>query len=231
LRSLGALWQLSMSILGLLLLIPLTFSYSGSRVPFQPQLVGGFFILICSVGAIMGVYPSKVLALLGDYRMKADESDGHSSRGSKGHHPPCGRFTTHTLSVAGRTICAGCTGLVLGAMIAIAGSLTYFLIGLSPTDPIIVFWLGFAFVTLGLLQHRIDLDNPLIHASLNVVFVLGAFLLEVGVDSINGSILANTYLLVITAYWIVARIALSEADHASICGRCGQEGCPFSFAA
>jgi len=220
-----------MSILGLLLLIPLTFSYSWSRVPFQPQLVGGFFILICSVGAIMGVYPSKVLALLGDYRMKADESDGHSSRGSKGHHPPCGRFTNHTLSVAGRTICAGCTGLVLGAMIAIAGSLAYFLIGLSPTDPIIVFWLGFAFVTLGLLQHRIDLDNPLIHASLNVVFVLGAFLLEVGVDSINGSILAHTYLLVITAYWIVARIALSEADHASICGRCGQEGCPFSFAA
>jgi hypothetical protein len=220
-----------MSILVLLLLIPLTFSYSGSRVPFQPQLVGSFFILICSVGAIMGIYPSKVLALLGNNRVKADESDDHSSRGSKGHHPPCGRFTTHTLLVAGRTICAGCTGLVLGAMIAIAGSLAYFLIGLSSTDPIIVFWLGFAFVTLGLLQHRIDLDNPLIHASLNVVFVLGAFLLEVGVDSINGSILVHTYLLVITAYWIVTRIALSEADHASICGRCGQEGCPFSFAA
>ena len=119
---------------------------------------------------------------------------------------------------------------MLGAMIAIVGSLVYFFIGLSPADPTIVFWLGFAFVPLGLLQHRIDLDDPLIHASLNIVLVLGAFLLEVGVDRINGSILAQTYLLAITTYWIVARVTLSEADHAFICRGCGQEGCPFSFA-
>ena len=230
-RSSGALWPLGISLVGLLLLVPLTLSYTGARVPFQPQLTGGIFILICSVGAIMGVYPSKVLALLGGGRVKAGGIDGHASAGSRGHHPLCERFAAHTLSLAGRTLCAGCTGLVLGALISIAGSLAYFFIGLSPGDSYIVFWLGLALVLLGLLQHRIDLDDPLIHAFLNVVFVFGAFLLEVGVDRINGSMLTQSYLLAITVYWIIARIALSEAYHVSICGRCGQEGCPSSFAA
>ena len=229
-RTSSALWPLGISLAGLLLLVPLTFSYAGARTPFQPQLTGGVFILICSVGAIMGVYPSKVLALLGRGQVKADGMDGHASTGNRGHHPPCGRFSTHIISVAGRTLCAGCTGLVLGALISIAGSLVYFFIGLNLGDSVI-FWFGFALIFLGLFQHRIDLDDPLIHAFLNVVFVFGAFLLEVGVDHINGSLLVQSYLLAITVYWIIARIVLSEADHVSICGRCGQEDCPHSFAA
>jgi uncharacterized protein YsxB (DUF464 family) len=231
LRPSSTLWPLGISLAGLLLLVPITLSYAGARIPFQPQLTGGTFILICSVGAILGVYPSKVLALLGRGQVKAGGMDGHASTGNRGHHPPCGRFSTHIISVAGRALCAGCTGLVLGALISIAGSLVYFFIGLSPGDFYIIFWFGFALILLGLFQHRIDLDDPLIHAFLNVVFVLGAFLLEVGVDHINGSLLVQSYLLAVTVYWIMARIVLSEADHVSICGRCGQEGCPFSLAA
>ena len=230
-RSSSALWPLGISLAGLLLLVPLTLSYAGARIPSQPQLTGGVFILICSVGAIMGIYPSKVLALLGRRRVKAGGMDGHASTGNRGHHPPCGRFSTHIISVAGRTLCAGCTGLVLGALISIAGSLVYFFIGLRLGDSYVIFWFGFALILLGLFQHRIDLDDPLIHALLNVVFVFGALLLEVGVDDINGSLLVQSYLLAITVYWIMSRIVLSEVDHVSICGRCGHEGCPYSFAA
>ncbi len=230
-RPSDALWSLGISLAGLLLLVPLTLGYTGGRIPSQPQLTGGIFILICSIGAIMGIYPSKVLALLGRGRVKAGGIGDHASAGNRGHHPPCGRFSAHTLSVAGRTFCAGCTGLVLGAVVSIVGSIAYFFLGMSPGDPHTAFWLGFTLVLLGLIQHRIDLDDPVIHASLNVVFVFGAFLLVVGVDRINGGLLAQSYLLAITVYWIIARIVLSEADHVSICGRCGQEGCPHSFAA
>ena len=86
-RSSNALWPLGISLAGLLILVPLTLSYAGARIPFQPQLAGGVFILICSVGAIMGVYPSKVLALLGRGQVRAGGMDGHASKGNMGHHP------------------------------------------------------------------------------------------------------------------------------------------------
>jgi hypothetical protein len=230
LRPSSALWPLSISLAGLLLLVPLTLGYAGAHIPFQSQLVGEVFILICSVGAIVGVYPSKICALLNRGQVKVGGMDSYASTRNRGHHPPCGRFSTHLISGVGRTLCAGCTGLVLGALISIAGSLMYFFIGLNPGDSYILFWFGFAFILLGLFQHRIDLDDPFIHTILNVVFVLGAFLLEVGVDRINGSLLVQSYLLAITVYWIMTRIVLSEADHVSICERCRQEGCPHSFA-
>ncbi len=37
-----------------------------------------------------------------------------TSRRVLGHHPDCGRFSGHTLRIAGRLACAGCTGMALG---------------------------------------------------------------------------------------------------------------------
>jgi hypothetical protein len=224
------------SLIGLCLLVAVAFTISPSEtyLPWQGPLVGSLFVLICLSGIVAGISPSTCSSLIRsatrDGRQTALTSSKQSGvKESKGHHPDCGSFSTHTFQFRGRTYCAGCTGLIVGAVASIFGTIGY--LALRPQFEEIggmLFWLGFLGVSLGLLQHNLPLvERNYTHLLLNIVFVFGAFLLLVGMMEMGGSLIIEGYFLVLALYWILTRVMLSQEEHRRICDECGRTGCGF----
>ena len=224
-----SLSYIGLSLVGLVILTVSIFTFKASTTNFnlQKQFFGSIFATICLLGIIIGVFPSRCSRIL-QFRKKFDKKEQTDQKtttiGFIGHHPTCGNFSRHILQLKGKTYCAGCTGLVLGAMISLLGILTYSFLDCDVEGNVmLVFWVGFIAVVCGLLQHRIpDGNRGLVHFFLNVTFVLGAFLLLVGVNEITNNFLLDVYLLALIAYWILTRIMISQLEHRKICTTCLQ---------
>jgi hypothetical protein len=235
----AAFFYLTVSLLGLGLLAILTFSQTVPRTDFswQMPLSGLIFGAICIFGIMAGLSPRRCSQIThfeaaersGSYAVKRSNSE-EKLTAFRGHHPTCGNFGSHVLSFGDRTFCAGCTGLVSGAIFSLAGNFLYFFVGFQVGEVgSLFFWLGFLGVLCGLLQYKFPTSNSFMHFILNVTFVLGAFLLLIGVNSVNGSLTLDLYLLALTVYWIVTRIMLSHLEHRKKCSSCGSKPCSLSF--
>lgn len=220
---------IGVSLFGLCLLAILTFNFTVPMVnlPFQKQLAGSLFIAICLIGIMAGFSPSRCSRILhfrsqNKHFYKEENNLGIKETSTRfmGHHPTCGKFSAHILRFIGKTCCAGCTGLVVGAVISLFGSFLYFFAGFHLEEASFIFWLGFVCVASGLLQYNLKLNNGPVHFFLNVLFVFGAFLLLVGVNGINGSFVVDFYLLTLIIFWITTRIMLSQLEHKRICATC-----------
>ena len=183
---------------------------------------------ICIIGILAGFLPSKcseVMHILSRNK-KSYKTEQTNSRATnfkfEGHHPTCGKFIPHILKFGNKTYCAGCSGLITGAIFSLIGSITYFFTGFGVGElKILIFWLGFVGVASSLLQYRIfAVKRGSIHFAVNVIFVMGAFLLLVGVNEINSNFILNLYLLILIGYWISTRIQLSRLEHKEICTTC-----------
>jgi hypothetical protein len=168
------------------------------------------FALICILGIVAGLFP-RFLSF-----SKAERRDGE---GVAGHHPDCGFFNGHSLKIMGSIRCAGCMGLVVGAIISLFGLSS----GSYPASFGIeaVFWGGVLFVALGLAQHFIDMGNGWVHLLLNTFFVIGAWLLFDSVQFLGLGAGVQVYFLASTVFWIWARIRASQWTHVYVC-----RGCP-----
>jgi hypothetical protein len=207
------------SFLSLAVLAALAITSPHESIGVQKELISAAFSAICILGIVAGISPSRCNRLVGHFPEKPDRS-------FRGHHPDCGNFSPHIIQIGGRTYCAGCTGLVIGAMIALIGTVIYaFLQSLSVQSVTVAFWSGLAGVTLGLLQYNLFTKRASIHFLLNVVFVVGAFLLLVGVIEINGSLSSGAYFLFVILFLINARSSLSRLEHRKKCISCDVEYC------
>jgi len=220
---------------GLFLLVLATFMtpVSMTQIPFQKQLVGSFFEIICLLGIVAGVSPSRCLAFLfwRSHRspLKYPDDAMRTELAFRGHHPSCTHFSAHILQLGDKTYCAGCAGMVVGAIIALFGSAVYSFAGFQVGEnATILFWLGFLGVACGFLQfYLFDLKSRTIRIFLNTSFVLGAFLLLIGIDGKTGNLVLESYLLTLIVYWIVTRITLSKRRHREICAACGSRSCGY----
>jgi hypothetical protein len=201
----------------------------------QPQSVGLIFIIICLLGAIAGVRPSSFSrSALRKSRQKGDDDSQEidvlkRKPTLRGHHYSCDPFSDHVFRIGNKIFCAGCTGLTTGAIIAIIGSIVYFFLGISFINELLAFWIGFSGVFIGLVQHRLyralSIRNGFLRFTLNVIFVLGAFLLLVGADQITGNLAVDLYILCVILLWILNRIMMSKGEHERICMQCDDESC------
>lgn len=231
-----SLCYIGSSLFGLCLLAILTFSIPVDMInfPWRKQLTGSIFAAICLLGITAAISPSRCSRILhfrgrnrNSHRRERTNS-GVTTIKFEGHHPPCGNFSSHVLQLGGKTYCAGCTGLATGAVMSLLGSLLYFAGFHVGELSIPVFWVGFVGVTCGLLQYHIfDVNRGAVHYFLNVLFVLGAFLLLIGVNEIDSNFVLDLYLLTLIVYWIITRILLSQLEHKKICVTCGLESCSF----
>ncbi len=226
---------LSLFGLGLIPLIVLRTMIDSPGLHSQPQIVGSIFIVICLLGAIVGVRPSsfsksKTLNSSQVEIVDSQETELHKQEPAhQGHHYSCDSFSSHVLKVGGGVYCAGCTGLTTGAIIAIFGSLVYFFIGIPLFNEHIVFWFGFSGVLIGLVQHRIyrklSISSGFVRFSFNVIFVLGAFFLLVGANQITGYLSVDFFIICVVLLWILNRIVMSKAEHQWICEQCSDISC------
>jgi hypothetical protein len=193
-------------------------------IPWRKPIIGAIFTLICVLGGLAAITPkecSKIFGSHGEDRLFAFHKAHSNSHVIKGHHPDCGRFLAHTIGISGRVLCAACTGLFLGAIVAIVGAMAYFFAGLDIGQlalPSIA--IGAGLVVLGFAQFRF---SSLIRLLLNALFVVGAFFVLVGVDAFMRSLFIDFYLISLIILWILTRILLSEWDHSHICRFCNLE--------
>jgi len=223
---------ISICVTGLALLTLLTYSSRSIMFLWQKQVAGLLFIAICLFGMVAGVRPGLCSGTAHFKTVrKVNFGDGknlsrNQKSGSEGHHPDCSGFDSHVLRFDGWAYCAGCMGLVTGAMMSVAGSLFYFFLGFNFEGlGTVFFWSGFAGVLLGVLQYNLHVDWASIHFLLNVFFVFGAFLLSVGVSEISRDFAVQLYFIALTVFLIFARVMLSQLEHIKICAKCSVHTC------
>jgi len=228
---------LSVSLFGLCLLVVSLFStpISLSSLTFWRQLTISCFGAICILGTIAGIYPSKCSSIkhFSSIRKNASQINrGNSDKKAiilSGHHPTCGTFSSHVILFRGKTYCAGCTGLVAGAIASLFGILLCFPAGLNISETgKLLLCLGSIGVACGLLQYELPVNKAMVHFLLNIMFVLGAFMLLISVSKVN-NVGLNLFFLALTVYWIVARMMMSRFEHYKMCAYCGLASCSYSF--
>jgi hypothetical protein len=224
-------------ILSLALLAVLTFGVSTISIilPQQNLLMGSIFVAVCIFGIVAAIYPSRCSGAMRFYKGKEvspqvkGADTARSGEGFAGHHPACCGFSSHVFRLGNKVFCAGCTGLIAGAVASIAGGIPYILLGFNiggGAAPI--FWVGVIGVACGLLPHSLlDLGRAFMRLLLNFVFVFGAFLIFVGIINITSNAAIVLFLLALIVYWIYARIALSRQEHRRICANCKLPECPY----
>jgi len=142
------------------------------------------------------------------------------------HHPLCGNYSTHILHVGGRSLCATCTGLSVGAFGAVVGAIVYFFAGFRIGMPNVLALIGALAVVAGLLHSAMPKSsNGYARFFFSVVFVVGCFLLLVGLDATVESITIDLFFVALCVLLIMTKIAFSQRDHSEICLKCSSESC------
>ena len=199
---------------------------TGFMYNFQKSLLFLIFIIICIMGIVAAISPTKCMVLLKIKKhIQVDNSVDNESDKKEfiGHHPGCVNFKNHTYTLMGKKYCAGCSGLFTGALIAVIGIIIYYFHGITVSNPYVIFVIGFLFVLTGLLQSfLLNINSNTGKFIFNMILVVGAFLMLIGITEITGSIFIQLYFLLLVFIWIMARISNSEKKHADICEKCSE---------
>jgi len=227
-RSNILIFMIAVSFFGLFLVATLAINppMAPESFPWRRPVIGSIFGSICVLGIIAVFFPKQCSAIFhlakGDRDTSSSTNDFAPHRSSpnlRGHHPDCEGFSAHVIRMNSKTFCAACTGLLLGGLIALIGTVLYFFgdwhIGQNNFLAVFVGILG---VSLGLFQFRF---RSFVRLLLNAFFVFGAFSILVGVDELTQSLLVDLFLVVLTVFLLFARILLSQWDHWRICYTCG----------
>jgi peptidoglycan/LPS O-acetylase OafA/YrhL len=225
-------YQLLMSFVGLLLVVLLTVfppAVTGD-VPWRKPVFGSLFSVICVLGVLAVFSPNKCLKIFNirnKNRNAGADSAKLTSHGTSnalaGHHPNCGNYGAHVFRIKGKTVCAACSGLLLGGLLALAGAVVYFFGEWNVDD--YSFWmvlLGVAGVSFGLFQFKF---SGLVRLSVNALFVFGALLILIGIDELVQSLVFDVFVVCLIIFWLLTRIYLSQWDHEMICSGCETENC------
>ena len=167
----------SVSLLLITLLAALALTTQPGNTQTQKGNITAAFGAICILGIAAGTSPSRCNRLFMHFHTDKPtriEEGGTSQNKQKisyrGHHPTCGNFSSHVIQIGGKIYCAGCAGLVVGAVIALAGTASYFFLqDLSAQLVATSFWAGLAGVTLGLLQYELFANKAFLHFVLNII--------------------------------------------------------------
>ncbi len=232
------------SLIGLFIIAALTLSPSVSQESFVPRkpLIGVLFISVCIFGILAVIFPNQCSRAFNVGRRERGRDDVYGFKGvivSKreqqklsGHHPQCGHFASHVFSVYDKKFCATCSGLFLGAVFATFGAVAYFF-GNWQIEPATarLIWVGTVGVFLGLLQPLvITFQRSSVKVISGSLIALGSFLIIVGIDELVKNVFVDVFLVFLSVFWLVTRIALSQWEHEKTCSSCSSlPSCDFSW--
>jgi hypothetical protein len=222
-------YQLLLSFAGLLLLILLVFfppTITGN-ISWRKTVIGSVFSAFCGLGIFAIIAPNACGNILGNTR-GAKVSDSTKVKNTEspvlaGHHPTCGKFSAHIFVLRNQTFCAACIGLLIGGISALIVSFFYFFGGTQFTGySMLLVLLGSLGVGIGLFQFKF---RSFVRLLMNVIFVLGALMVLIGIDMIVYSLFFDFFVICLIVFWLLTRILLSQLDHKIICSSCGVENC------
>ena len=189
-------------------------------------IVGSLFALTCVSGMAAAIMPRRCSASLhfeGKTKTPAIQSEnGQKQTEIKGHHPDCEAFAAHVISLNTHVLCAACSGLFLGAVLALFGTVLYFFAGLG-TSRLGTSLVGFYLVLIGATSLVLGFSELKFKGAarlfLNTLFVLGAFSILAGIDHLE-SYSIDLFVLMLIMFWLLTRVLLSQWDHSRICLEC-----------
>ena len=203
-----------LSLLGLIFLVVL---YLYTPQTFNPQktLFLSIFVLICLAGMLAAIYPSHCLRFFKIETVTEYECKNRMLK-TVGHHPDCANFPEHVFTFKNKKYCVGCSGLLIGAVLAVLTCLLYGLYGANG----LIFWLGIVLVLSSLLQLTfLNIENKPVKFLSNLGLVWGSSFILVGLVGYR-NIFLSVYFLFLAVAWIMARTALSRENHERICLAC-----------
>jgi hypothetical protein len=197
--------------------------------PWRKPVVGSIFSIICILGVSAVFLPNKCLGILNVEKKNNTTSDSSNpalhgkSNTLQGHHPTCGNYDAHIARINGKIVCAACTGLLLGGILALALASIYFFGGWNVTEhSCLLVWLGVVGIIFALFQFKFRSNFRLV---MNTIFVLGALLVLIGIDDLVRSLVFDLFVVSLVLFWLYTRISLSQWDHEVICSGCDIENC------
>ena len=221
-------FAVGVSIFGLVS-IPMLLSQSGTYqidFSFSKPLIGILYAGICLMGISAIFYPKKcektfMFKKRSELRGQGDYSILSGRMRFRGHHPDCEKFSANRITIQKATLCSACTGLLVGAVGALIGTLLYFFVGFVPplADPTVLL-VGYAGILLGLIQFKLA---GYVKLMANALFVLGSFVTLTTADLFGKSLLIDLYVLGLIFFLLLARILISDWNNKRICFRC--KGC------
>jgi len=227
---------MSVSLFGLFLVSMLAFNppVAEEDLLWRKPVIGSIFGSICILGILAALFPKECS---GASHFKKEETPANkyneppqsmlaSSRvypSILGHHPDCGNFSAHMFQIKNKTFCTSCTGLLLGALITLAGTILYFFNNWQIShESLLVVSVGIFGTGFGLLQFPLFKNRRgFLRFFLNAYFVLGTFFILIGIDTLVRSVAIDLFLIFLSVFWIFTRISLSQWDHEQTCTACG----------
>jgi len=239
-RNLTLLFLVSVSFFALILAVLLAVYPPISHEDFvwRKPMVGSAFGAVCVLGILAVLFPNKCSRFFDAgkreksqnrfFGFKRNVSISHTTASTlRGHHPLCGRFSAHVFRLGEKMFCATCSGLFSGALFALIGVAMYFF-GNWQTgqNAFLMILVGVVAVTLALLQSPLPrLQHSVIRLFSSAFFVVGTFLILVGIEELAHNTPADLFLVVLSVFWLMTRISLSQWDHERICSKCTLDSC------
>jgi hypothetical protein len=207
-----------LALIPILLLQPnLQADHSSIRRP----IIGAVYSVVCIVGIIAVFYPSKCRMMFQKPNSSTDfKKPSASALHFKGHHPNCEKFSDNRITIGGSVFCAACSGLLIGAIVAII-VIVLFSLGFFDLDNgnIWVLAIGEVFMVAGLAQIKL---SGYLKIAVNGLFVVGSCISLVSADLVAQSLLVDAYMLGLIVFMLWLRILLSEWNNDRICYVCGR---------
>ena len=184
------------SIVGMLLadVLVLQFNLKPFQVLLRQSLVGALYGVICLLGIVAVFYPAQCRGMFQRTQTPLSQVDKRSSSARiSGHHPDCKNFAGNRIKIGERELCAACSGLLIGSIIALIATALQFFVGLDIVwGSVWLLALGEVGMVLGLAQIKF---SGYVKVIANVVFVVGSFVTLVEADVLGGSMLLDVYVL------------------------------------
>ena len=224
---------ISVSIFGLLLstffvLKPYTLE---DDFAYRNLTIGATFGAVCGLGTFAALFPGSCLSISHFWKRNRQvmrSSTIHETT-LRAHHPSCENYSTHILSIGNRNFCATCSGLLVGASLALLGTSLYFFGNLRIGDPSTLVLIGAAGVALGLLQSALPkFSSGLTRFLASILFVAGTFLMLVSIDAALKNTSIDLFFVALSVLWILTKITLSQRDHQRTCSDCSVESCRYN---
>lgn len=217
------LFLVTVSIFGLALvpLLLLQPNLQADQLPIRRPLVAVIYGAVCIVGVVAVFYPGKCRMIFQKPTVSSDS--GKTSALAiqvKGHHPDCEKFSANRITIRGSVFCAACSGLLVGAIVAMAG-VVLFSLGFFNLEggSLWVLVAGEVLMLVGLAQIKM---SGYVKMAVNALFVVGSGISLVAADLIGQSLLVDAYVLGLTVFMLWFRILLSECNNKKVCVACGR---------
>jgi hypothetical protein len=188
--------------------------------PIRTPLISATYSIICIAGITAVFYPNKCRTQFQKPKTSPNTIEKSTQEiPFKGHHPNCENFKNNRITTRFSTYCAACTGLLIGAIIALAGIILFSLGFFAGAGNLWVLAIGESLMLAGLTQTR---TKGYTKTTINALFVVGSFIILAATDLAGKSLVVDAYVLALIVFMLWFRILLSEWNNKRTCTTCGR---------